>query len=241
VASDFTAGGFTDSDVPAWPGLRRIPAGADQAGEEPAGDRDQAPGGAEPDVAPVTPAPAPRAGLGTAASWIRAVRGRAAGGAGRWAGWRPARGGLPWPSLPPGTLAAVGGRAAKIGRYLLGRARQQPLEAAAVVLLGLGGAVYPPVWLLGVLVALASRTWDIRDKWLGLALPLFAVIVGMGADVSLSGTRHGLGAYVREAWIFGGHLSRIVAVLGAIYLAWRSQQPRRQPSLEPWKKQRRIN
>jgi hypothetical protein len=121
------------------------------------------------------------------------------------------------------------------------RARERPLEAVAVVLIGLGGAVYPPVWLLGAALALASRVWDVRDKWLGLAIPLFAVIVGMGADVSLNGAQGGLTAYFREAWIFGGHMSRIVAVLGAVYLAWRSQQPRRRQSAEPWKKQRRFN
>ena len=128
--------------------------------------------------------------------------------------------------------------ARKAARYAAVRARARPLEAFAVVLMGLGGAVYPPVWILGAALALASRVWDFRDKWLGLAIPLFAVIVGMGADVSLSGTQSGFTAYFREAWIFGGHLCRIVAVLGAVYLAWRSQQPRRQRPAEPWKKQR---
>jgi hypothetical protein len=106
------------------------------------------------------------------------------------------------------------------------------------VLIGLGGAVYPPVWLLGAALALASRVWDFRDKWLGLAIPFFLVIVGMGADVSLSGPQSGFTAYWHEAWVFGSHLSRIVAVLGAVYLAWRSQTPRRQQSAEPWKKRR---
>jgi hypothetical protein len=128
--------------------------------------------------------------------------------------------------------------ARKAARNAAVRARERPLEAVAVVLIGLGGAVYPPVWILGAALALASRVWDFRDKWLGLAVPLFAVIVGMGADVSLSGTQTGFAAYFREAWIFGGHLCRIVAVLGAVYLAWRSQQPRRHQSAEPWNKRR---
>ena len=142
------------------------------------------------------------------------------------------------PSLPSGALDAAGAAAWKAARYVGSRARERPLEAAAVVLIGLGGAVYPPVWLLGAALALASRVWDSRDKWLGLAIPVFVVIVGMGADVSLSGKQPTLGGYFREAWIFGGHLCRIVAVLGAVYLAWRSQQPRRQRPAEPWKKQR---
>jgi hypothetical protein len=128
--------------------------------------------------------------------------------------------------------------ARKAARYAAVRARERPLEAFAVVLMGLGGAVYPPVWILGAALALASRVWDFRDKWLGLAIPLFVVIVGMGADVSLSGTQSSFTAYFREAWIFGGHLSRIVAVLGAVYLAWRSAQPRRRQSAEPWNKGR---
>jgi hypothetical protein len=149
---------------------------------------------------------------------------------------RPSR-----PALPRGTVATVGARAGKFVRYLAVKARERPLEATAVVLIGLGGAVYPPVWILGAVLALASRVWDFRDKWLGLVVPVFVVIVGMGADVSLGGTRSGVAAYFREAWIFGGHLSRVVAVLGAVYLAWRSQQPRRHQSAEPWKKNRRFN
>jgi predicted outer membrane lipoprotein len=137
-------------------------------------------------------------------------------------------------------MATLGAGTRKVVRYLAVRARQRPLETTAVVLIGLGGAVYPPVWLLGAVLALASRVWDARDKWLGLVIPVFVVIVGMGADVSLSGTRPGVGAYFREAWIFGGHLSRVVAVLGAMYLTWRLQQPRRQQSAEPWKKGRRF-
>jgi hypothetical protein len=148
---------------------------------------------------------------------------------------------VPRPSLPSGALEAARASVWKAARYAGGRARERPLEAVAVVLIGLGGAVYPPVWLLGAALALASRVWDFRDKWLGLAIPVFVVIVGMGADISLSGAQSGLGGHFRAAWIFGGHLCRIVALLGAIYLAWRSQQPRRQQSAEPWKKQGRLN
>jgi hypothetical protein len=145
------------------------------------------------------------------------------------------------PSLPPGSGAAVGTWASKAARFAAGRARERPLEAVAVVLIGLGGAVYPPVWLLGAALALASRVWDFRDKWLGLAIPLFVVIVGMGADVSLSGAQASFGGYFHEAWIFGGHLCRVAALLGAAYLAWRSSRPRREQSAEPWNKQRRLN
>ena len=123
---------------------------------------------------------------------------------------------------------------------MLARARRRPLEATAIVLLGLGGLIYPPVWLIGAAVALASRVWDFRDKWIGLAVPVFLVIIGMVADVSLGGNRSGLGGYIREAWIFGGHLSRLVAVLSAVYLAWRAERGRRSPPAAPWNKPRRF-
>jgi len=45
-----------------------------------------------------------------------------------------------------------------------GLARQHPLECAAVILLGLGGLIYPPVWLLGALAALPSRLWDVKTS-----------------------------------------------------------------------------
>jgi|GEM_PF-1907948 hypothetical protein len=140
-----------------------------------------------------------------------------------------------WPDLGP-----IGAGAAKLARTVLARARRRPLEATAIVLLGLGGLIYPPVWLIGAAVALASRVWDFRDKWIGLAVPVFLVIIGMVADVSLGGNRSGLGGYIREAWIFGGHLSRLVAVLSAVYLAWRAERGRRSPPAAPWNKPRRF-
>jgi hypothetical protein len=109
-----------------------------------------------------------------------------------------------------------------------------------VVLLGLGGLIFPPVWLLGAAVALASRVWDFRDKWIGLALPIFLVIAGMAAAVSLGGHHDDVSGYAKEAWIFGDHLSRIVAVLGAVYLAWRAERGRRRPTIPPWTKGGRL-
>jgi hypothetical protein len=120
------------------------------------------------------------------------------------------------------------------------RARRHPLEATAVVLLGLGGLIFPPVWLMGALVALASKVWDIRDKWIGLAVPIFIVIAATVADVSLGGGRSSLPEYFKEAWLFGGHICRIVALLGAVYLAWRAERGRRPPAVPPWNKPRRF-
>ena len=59
-----------------------------------------------------------------------------------------------------------------------------PLEASAVVVLGIGGASYPPVWLLGAALALASSLWDYRDKWVGLAVPLLLTVIGTALGVA---------------------------------------------------------
>jgi hypothetical protein len=148
-------------------------------------------------------------------------------------------GAWPWPDRPPGLPAAIGARARKLMRATVTAARRRPLETTAIVLLGLGGLIYPPVWLMGALIALASRVWDHRDKWIGLGAPVVLVIAGIAADVSLS-SEHGLGGYVHEAWLFGGHISRIAALLGAVYLAWRAQRGPRPPAIPPWQKPRRF-
>jgi len=144
------------------------------------------------------------------------------------------------PRLTLGIPEGFGPRVGELARTVASRARRQPLEATAVVVLGLGGLIYPPVWLVGAGLTMLSRVWDIRDKWVGLALPVFLVIAGMAADVSLSGTQHSAGGYLHEAWIFGSHLSRVLAVLGAIYLAWRAERGRRPPPVPPWNKTRRF-
>jgi hypothetical protein len=147
----------------------------------------------------------------------------------------------------PGTLANLAGRLGVLGRALaarLGRLGTElvavmvrdRLEAIAVVLLGLGGAIYPPIWLIGVVVAVGSRKWDHRDKWLGLALPVFVVIFAAMLVVVLGGQRQTIGQYTMEFWVAAGRLSRLVAVLSAGYLLSRAvkyqgTRVKRQP---PW-------
>jgi hypothetical protein len=106
------------------------------------------------------------------------------------------------------------------------------LETVAVLLLGVGGAVFPPVWLLGVLTALPSRKWDLRDKWVGLVAPVLLMIISTVLIVILGGKQPTIGSYVLEAWLAATRASRIAAALGAAYLLWRlSRGPRdaRQP------------
>jgi hypothetical protein len=131
--------------------------------------------------------------------------------------------------------------AASVGVFIQrapGLARQHPLECAAVILLGLGGLIFPPIWLLGALVALPSRLWDIRDKLTGLATPAVVAIVG-GAGLAMGSSHTSGGAYLHEALIVGGYLIRAGAVLGAGYLAWRVQRGQRQPVEPPWRRQYR--
>ena len=154
----------------------------------------------------------------------------------------PAAGAEPGgPPGPGGDFLGTAGVA--VGRTVQGViqwGRRHPLEAVAVVLLGLGGLISPPIWLIGALVATFSKAWSISDKWIGLALPVFLVIVGIVVEVSLDGTHRHWTTYVRDAWVFAGHLSRILALLGAIYLAWRAERGPRSPGVPPWQKARRF-
>ena len=76
-------------------------------------------------------------------------------------------------------------------------ARKHPLETVCVLLIGVGGLIFPfPMWLVGGLVALRSRRLDGRDKRLALlGPPLFAVVCllilglpGTAATSTCSGT-----------------------------------------------------
>jgi len=113
---------------------------------------------------------------------------------------------------------------------------QQPLEATAIILLGLGGVIFPPVFVLGALVALGSRLWHYRDKWVGLVLPLVLTIIGIAAGVAVGGRSHGL----HYGWVTLNIVSRVAALLGAGYLAWRTGPGRRPPPAPPWHKPRRA-
>lgn len=113
---------------------------------------------------------------------------------------------------------------------------QQPLEATAIILLGVGGALFPPVFLLGALVALGSRLWHYRDKWVGLVLPPVMTIIAVAAGVAVGGRSHGF----HDGWISLNIVSRVAAVLGAGYLAWRTGPGRRQPPAPPWHKPHRA-
>jgi len=109
----------------------------------------------------------------------------------------------------------------------------------ALGLIGFGGAAFPPLWLIGAAIAIPSRAWDLRDKWIGLAVPVLLVIVGAAAAVILGGTKNTLGPYVFEAWLMAGRVSRGAAILSAGYLLWRLYRGPRAPRLPPFAVPRR--
>jgi hypothetical protein len=117
-------------------------------------------------------------------------------------------------------------------------ARKHPLEAVAVVLLGLGGLILPfPFWLIVGLVALRSRRWDARDKWVALAgPPLVAFVVVLIRAVTsqanfFSAFYHAFG---HDVWVS----LRVGCVLCAGYLIWRLRRGPRLRTLPPWQRPR---
>ncbi len=133
-----------------------------------------------------------------------------------------------------GMSSIAADRISRLGSGLLALALRDRLETIAIVLLAIGAAVYPPIWLIGALVAISSKKWDRRDKWLGLAVPVLLVIFGAVLLMALGGQRPSVGSYAFEAWLAAGRLSRIAAVLGAGYLLRRVYQGKREPRRPPW-------
>jgi hypothetical protein len=135
--------------------------------------------------------------------------------------------------LAPTTLEAWLERLSRVARAAgsgtLELAVSNPLEFGAVALLGIGGAAWPPVWLVGVALAMPSRAWDLRDKWTGLVGPVLLAILGTTAVLMLGGQHGSIGAYVYEAWLSAGRIGRAASLLGAAYLLRRLIRGRREP------------
>ena len=117
-------------------------------------------------------------------------------------------------------------------------ARKHPLEAVSVILLGVGGLILPfPFWLVGGLVALRSRRWDGRDKWIALAGPalftLAVLLIRAGTSPGnffsdfYHASQHDVGLSIRAG-----------CVLCAGYLVWRLRRGPRMRTLPPWQRPR---
>jgi len=135
---------------------------------------------------------------------------------------------------------AVGRSAHHAGNALLGFSRRQPLEAISIVGLGLAGAIYPPLWLAGAALALFSRLWDYRDKWIGLGTPILLTALGIAVGLRVGANHGSVRHALHEAWMYALVVSRIGAALGAGYLAWRSAHGRRPPVVPPWNRPGKI-
>ncbi len=112
-------------------------------------------------------------------------------------------------------------------------ARKNPLEAVAVVVLGVGGLLLPfPMWLAGGLIAVFSRRWGRRDKWLALiGPPGFAVICMLLLGVSGGGNFFHALAQASHQF---GLLLRVGSLLSAGYLVWRLRRGPRRRKTPPW-------
>ena len=148
---------------------------------------------------------------------------------------RPGDGGAESPSgaaVPPGAGPGTY-RAYPTG--VLALLRRQPLECAAVLLLGVGGLIDPfPLWLLGALAVLVSRLWDARDKLTAVVLPVAVALIGAIVMAGLTARSGSLSGYAHAVRVDGRGLIRAGAVLGAAYLAWRVRRGRRPQREPPW-------
>jgi hypothetical protein len=136
------------------------------------------------------------------------------------------------------TARGLGTQVHRVGHSLLALAVRDKLETLAILLLGLGGAVYPLVWVPGAILALISPKWSLRDKVLGLVLPAFLVLFGAILVVALGGARVSLAQYGIEGWLAAGRLARVGAVIGAGYLLRRVYRGPRPPKPPPWSRPR---
>jgi hypothetical protein len=228
-------------DRPAWPSAAFSTQGAEA---EPATERQSAtaPPAISAAARPATassaasaPDASSAAGDDSAPGYPSAPVPASASGSGRAAGTEAL-----WKPRNP-LVVVLTARAAALWRRTLAWARRSPVEAAALTLLGVGGAAYPPVWLLGALLTLASRGWDYRDKWIGLAIPVLILVVGTTFGVTFGVRYNDFSGYVHEGWVYADVLSRIGAVAGAAYLAWRLTHARRVPTVPPWNKPHRVD
>jgi hypothetical protein len=146
---------------------------------------------------------------------------------------------------PPALLWELPGKLAGLARRARRIASRQPQEAVAVGLLALAGLIYPfpywfvgiSLWLLGLLLAVASRFWDPRDLLAGLLLPVAGSLFGACMAVWLGGSQPSARAYLDEAGSAATYMFKIGASLGAVYLGWRLTRRRRAP-VPPWRRSR---
>lgn len=138
------------------------------------------------------------------------------------------------PDTPPGP--ALGITRARL-RSALALIRRRPLETVVVLLLAVGGLVYPfPLWLIAVAALIASRGWDARDKWAAVAIPVAFTLIAAIAVTGLFARSGSPAGYVSTIRIDGWDLIRAGSVVAAAYLVWRLRRGRRPPREPPWRR-----
>ena len=119
-------------------------------------------------------------------------------------------------------------------------ARRHVLETIALVLLAVGGVLFPivpPVWVAGSLLALGSRAWDLRDKVVGLFGPGFITVV-VAAMIAVVNRVPGnfMVIYAHAVADGAGFLLRFGCVVCAAYLGWRVHRGPRE-KVPPWRRE----
>ncbi|HEY5990429.1 MAG TPA: hypothetical protein VIV12_29180 [Streptosporangiaceae bacterium] len=161
----------------------------------------------------------------------------------------------PGPAKPEGQARtapslSVGRLASSVGRFTTDRfiprvaqlsltaavlAREHVREAIAVAVLGIGGLILPdPLWLVGTVVALMSRLWDKRDKWVAFAGPPLVALLGSVVSAAISGgSENAVVVYIDTLKADMGLFLRLGCLLTATYLAWRVYRGPR-VKVPPW-------
>ena len=115
--------------------------------------------------------------------------------------------------------------------------RRQPLESVSLLLLGVGGLIYPfPIWLIGAAVSVRSQWWDKRDKWLAFTGPVLFTVAAL-IVMGITGQGNFFVAFGHATSHFG-LLLRVGCLLTAGYLVWRLRRGPRRRRVPPWQRLR---
>jgi hypothetical protein len=115
--------------------------------------------------------------------------------------------------------------------------RKQPLESVSLLLLGVGGLLYPfPFWLIGAAVSVRSRRWDKRDKWLAFTGPLLFTVAAL-IVMGITGQGNLFVAFGHATHHFA-LLLRVGCLLSAGYLVWRLRRGPRHRRIPSWQRMR---
>jgi hypothetical protein len=140
-----------------------------------------------------------------------------------------------------GAAVTLGNGAVDLALDAAELARQNKLETAAVLLLGISAFIFVfPYWLLvallGGVVAIWSLIWNARDKWVALVGPPVLALVGtIVAALIIGGHTHFFGSYPEALRLYVGYAYRGGSLLCAVYLALQARRgPQRR--LPPWRR-----